>query len=237
MSISISRDQFMEVTFDSRELIARRERLIPEFLRAARESVQTVTRSAEKNLEEATRSAVAGKLWRAWQSKVYPETGLADNPTSIIFPKGRNRTKGAITAYSEGAAIKGGYGQFLAIPLPAAGQRFTGRGKVPLTPGEWERRTGRRLRFVYRRNRPSLLVADDSMISKSGKGTRAATEKRVAAGRDVSTIPIFVLVPQVNIRARFSIERVLAPYQRRLAADYEQRIAAIGRGPDGGSGE
>jgi aspartyl-tRNA(Asn)/glutamyl-tRNA(Gln) amidotransferase subunit A len=46
---------------------------------------------------------------------------------------------------------------WLAIPTSAAGKSTRG-GRI--TPGEWERRTGLRLRFVYRRRGPSLLVAE-----------------------------------------------------------------------------
>ena len=54
-------------------------------------------------------------------------------------------------------------GFWLAIPLPAAGKSLRG-GRI--TPGEWERRRGLRLRFVYRRMGPSLLVGERWLNTK-----------------------------------------------------------------------
>jgi Family of unknown function (DUF6441) len=55
---------------------------------------------------------------------------------------------------------------WLAIPLPAAGKSLRG-GRI--TPGEWERRRGMRLRFVYRRSGPSLLVVDKARLNTRGQ--------------------------------------------------------------------
>lgn len=73
---------------------------------------------------------------------------------------------------------------------------------MALTPGEWERRRGLRLRFVYRRNGPSLLVADGRLNSR-GLGV-ASRSKR---GRGQTTVPIFLLVPQVKLRKRLDLAR------------------------------
>jgi hypothetical protein len=216
-------DDLFDVVFDSSNLRKRLQKLEQGAYITARQTIQEITRDAEKALEDVTRQGVNGKLWRAWKSEVYPTKGLSANPAGVVFPNGRDRTKGAIRAYAEGGAIRGRQGQFLAIPLPAAGVRFTGRGKVPLTPGEWERRTGRRLRLVYRRGKPSLLVADDAVIGKSGFA-RAATARRTAQGRGVSTIPIFVLLPQVNVTKRFSIPATLAPFRDQLRSEFISRF-------------
>ena len=54
-----------------------------------------------------------------------------------------------------GPLIRSKNGFWLAIPTQAAGKSTRG-GRI--TPGEWERRTGLRLRFIYRRRGPSLLL-------------------------------------------------------------------------------
>jgi hypothetical protein len=73
---------------------------------------------------------------------------------------------------------------------------------MALTPGEWERRRGLRLRFVYRRNGPSLLVADGRLNSR-GLGVAS----RSKSGRGQTTVPIFLLVPQVKLRKRLDLAR------------------------------
>ncbi|MGO4917886.1 DUF6441 family protein, partial [Pseudogemmobacter sp. W21_MBD1_M6] len=71
-----------------------------------------------------------------------------------------------------------------------------------ITPGEWERRRGMRLRFIYRRRGPSLLVAEGRLNSRGlGVASRSKT------GRGVTTVPIFLLVPQVKLRKRLDLAR------------------------------
>jgi hypothetical protein len=79
-----------------------------------------------------------------------------------------------------------------------------GRGRTGerITPVEWERRTGLRLRFVYRRSGPSLLVAE-SRIDSRGR----AKASRSKTGRGVATAPIFLLVPQVRLPKRLDLAR------------------------------
>jgi hypothetical protein len=88
---------------------------------------------------------------------------------------------------------------WLAIPTAAAGKSLRG-GRI--TPGEWERRNGLRLRFVYRRSGPSLLVAEGRLNTK-GRAVRS----RSRTGRGAATVPIFLLVPQVKLPKRLDLAR------------------------------
>ena len=90
-------------------------------------------------------------------------------------------------------------GLWLAIPRPAAGKSLRG-GRI--TPGEWGRRTGLRLRFIYRRRGPSLLVAEGRLNTKG-----RAVAFRSKTGRGVVTAPIFLLVPQVKLPKRLDLAR------------------------------
>ena len=85
------------------------------------------------------------------------------------------------------------------VPPRSAGKGTRG-GRI--TPGEWERRTGLRLRFVYRRRGPSLLVAEGRLNSK---GRAVASKSKT--GRGMATVPIFLLVPQVRLRKRLDLAR------------------------------
>jgi hypothetical protein len=64
-------------------------------------------------------------------------------------------------AHDTGPLIRPKNGFWLAIPTPAAGKfpRGDRRGSASTNPGEWERRSGLHLRFIYRQSGPSLLVA------------------------------------------------------------------------------
>jgi hypothetical protein len=104
-----------------------------------------------------------------------------------------------IGAHDRGPLIRSKNGFWLAIPTAAAGK---GRKGGRMTPGEWERRRGLRLRFVYRRRGPSLLVADGRLNSRGlGVASRSKT------GRGKATVPIFLLVPQVKLAKRLDLAR------------------------------
>lgn len=105
-----------------------------------------------------------------------------------------------VGAHDSGPLIRSKEGFYLAIPTEAAGRGLRGRR---ITPGEWERRRGLRLRFVYRRRGPSLLVADRARINNRGQ----AVASRSKAGRNQVTAPIFLLVPQVKLPKRLDLDR------------------------------
>ena len=96
-----------------------------------------------------------------------------------------------VGAHDTGPLIRSRNGFWLAIPTPAAGQALGGRR---ITPAAWELRTGLRLRFVYRRTGPSLLVAEAARLNARG----LAAAPRSKTGRGQVTAPIFLLVPQVT---------------------------------------
>jgi hypothetical protein len=59
-----------------------------------------------------------------------------------------------------------------------------------------------RLRFVYRRRGPSLLVADGRL---NNRGLGVASRSKTGRGR--STVPIFLLVPQVKLPKRLNLDQ------------------------------
>jgi len=59
-----------------------------------------------------------------------------------------------------------------------------------------------RLRFIYRRRGPSLLVAEGRLNTK---GRAVASKSK--SGRGVATVPIFLLVPQVKLPKRLDLAR------------------------------
>ena len=159
-----------------------------------------------------TMAQAGASLKSAWRVQI---TGaglgqrLANTIRSQTWPKGRNSLDAAalvwsnapviIGAHDAGPLIRSASGFWLAIPLPAAGKSTKG-GRI--TPGEWERRTGLRLRFIYRRRGPSLLVAEGRLNSK---GRAVASKSKT--GRGLTTAPIFLLVPQVKLRKRLDLAR------------------------------
>jgi hypothetical protein len=178
----------------------------------AARSVTDAMREATAGLKGDLRADVvdAGlgqRLANTWRGKTYPEGGTSLEAATFVWSKAPN----IVDAFDRGATIKSSRGFWLAIPTPAAGLKgLSSTGALKrITPGGWERRTGMRLRFVYRRGRPSLLVVDNARLSKKGLArpnigrTRAGVQFTRLKGR--ATVVVFILVPQVTLRKRLDI--------------------------------
>jgi hypothetical protein len=167
---------------------------------AGEKAVTTAMRVAGAGLKsdwraQITRVRLGQRLANTIRSKTFPAAGESLEAAALIW----SNAPQIIGAHDTGPLIRSKDGFWLAIPTPAAGKGT--RGKA-LTPGEWERRRGLRLRFVYRRGGPSLLVADGHLNSRGlGVASRSKT------GRGQSTVPIFLLVPQVKLAKRLSLAR------------------------------
>lgn len=201
--------------------------IIREELLAQANVVREETRALEQDLEKITRLSVPGKLWRAWKSEAYPKSGAARNPVGTVFVSGGKRSLGAIDYFTKEGRNRNKDGFFLAVPTPAAGPRGRNRD---LTPGAWEKRTGLRLRFVYRPNRASLLVLDEGVLSGKGQVGRLNSPRRRASGRGNATVIIFILIPYQNFRPSFAIGPVVDQGIRRFVNRAQQAIAAGARG-------
>lgn len=217
------------LTIDKRRLFQDRDELIRQVLGASADAVRGETKRLERKLEAVAKSAVGGRLWRAFASEAFPRRGAAREPVGNVFLNGGARTRGAMAFFTQPGNVRGRRGQFLAIPTPSAGSRGRSRD---LTPGEWERRTGQRLQFVYRPGRPSLLVAKGTTNARTG-AYRAITRKRTKADerrgyfRGEQTVVIFVLIPSVPHANRFSIGSIVSASEGALAKAFFDRVRGI----------
>lgn len=198
-------------------------------LKEAERAVTTGVRRATDGLKadlraQVTDAGLGERLARSWRSEVYPRAGTSLTPAGLVWSKAPR----IVRAFAFGALIRSRNGLFLAIPTEAAGR--VGDGRKRITPGGWERRTGLRLRFVHRRGAPSLLVADNVRLTGRGRAVRNEGRRGEAgftrlAGR--TTVPIFVLVPQVTLKKRLDIEEAARKWARQLPglieADWSDR--------------
>jgi hypothetical protein len=181
---------------------------------AGEKAVQAGVAAAGAGLRADWRSQVeaaglGSRLARTIRDEAYPKGKPSLNAAAVVW----TRAPKIIDAFDRGVTIRSSNGWFLAIPTPAAGAKGVGNKRI--TPGGWERRTGMKLRFVYRKGRPSLLVADDSRVNAKGR----AVANRSKTGRGATTVPIFILVPQVTLKSRLQL--IAAAYKRRDSIPYE----------------
>ena len=186
-------------------------------LRNAERAVTAGVRAATDGLKTELRRQITGaglgtRLANTWRGEVYPKGAQSIGAAGFVWSKAPK----LVRMYDEGAVIRSKQGLFLAIPTPAVGRYGDRRQKI--TPGAWERIHGQRLRLVYRRSGPSLLVADNARLTKRGRaaaniGRRQGAAFTRFAGR--TTVPVFVLVPQVTVRRQLDVD---AAAQKWIAA-------------------
>lgn len=167
---------------------------------AGERAVTGAMRTAGTSLKTAWRGQITGaglgqRLANSIRLASYPKSGESFNAAALVW----SNAPVIVNAHDKGPLIRSKNGFWLAIPTEAAGKSTRG-GRI--TPGEWERRTGLRLRFIYRRRGPSLLVAEGRINTKG-----RAVASKAKSGKGLTTVPILLLVPQVKLRKRLDLAR------------------------------
>lgn len=153
------------------------------------------------------------RLARTWRSRAYPNKG--HDAASLVWSKAPD----IVRSFDRGAVIRGKSGFWLAIPTAAAPKRGVGGKRI--TPATFPEHRFGPLRFVYRRGAPSLLVVDGVRISaKTGRvGRRAKGGAFTKTGRmksGITTVVMFVMVPQVRMPKRLDVRRAAETWTGRV---------------------
>jgi hypothetical protein len=179
--------------------IATGEKAVTKAVGEAGSSLKTAWRG------QITGAGLGARLSRTIRSELYPKGQPSLNAAALVWSK----APVVVGAHDAGPLIRSKDGFWLAIPTSAAGKSARG-GRI--SPGEWERRRGLRLRFIYRRSGPSLLVAEGRLNTRGlGVASRSKT------GRGLTTVPIFLLVRQVKLRKRLDLDRAAKAAQDGIA--------------------
>jgi hypothetical protein len=195
-------------------------------LRDIERAVATGTRDAGRGLKTELRSQVASaglgqRLANSWRDKHYPNRKL--DAASLVYTKAPQ----IIRAFDDGAVIRSNRRRFLALPTENAPRKGTdGRRISPSTFPE--HRLGP-LRFVPRSNGPSLLVADGlraSFSRRSGemRGFRRATDRARRSGHGLTTVVMFLLVPQVKLSKRLDVARAAEHWSAQLPTLIDEQL-------------
>lgn len=177
--------------------------------RAGERAVTRAMAQSGSALKAAWREQIIGaglgqRVANSIRNATYPKGDVSLNASGLVWTKAPK----IVGAHDDGPLIRSANGFWLAIPLPAAGKGARGK---KITPDEWERRTGRRLTFIYRRGQAGLLIDDGKkaygnvMVRRRGRGGTKLAEPTTFRNR---TVPIFVLVPQVKLQKSLDIERL-----------------------------
>lgn len=156
-------------------------------------------------------SGLGSRLANTVRQADFPRLGTSLRAASLVWTKAPD----ILHAFDGGVLIRGKDGLWLAIPLPAAG--LTGLGRQRITPWRWEQRTGMRLRFVYRRNGPSLLAADDARLSSRGlAAAKGGRRRRDGVLTGAQTVPVFLLLRQVKMPKKLDLDGLAREATERL---------------------
>jgi hypothetical protein len=148
-------------------------------------------------------SGLGTRLANTVRQADFPRSGASLRAASLVWTKAPD----VLHAFDGGVLIRGKDGLWLAIPLPAAGVNGLGRQRV--TPWHWEQRTGMRLRFVYRRNGPSLLIADDARLNSRGlAASKGGRRRRDGVLTGAQSVPVFLLLRQVKMPKKLDLHRL-----------------------------
>ena len=197
-------------------------------LRDIERAVASGTREGGRRLRnelrrQVTTAGLGQRLANSWRDKHYPNQRL--DAASLVYTKAPQ----IIRAFDEGAVIRSRRGRFLAIPTENAPRKGTDGKRI--RPSTFPEHRFGPLRLVPRPSGPSLLVVDGlraSFSRKSGelRGFRRATGRARRSGQGLTTVVMFLLVPQVKLRKRLDVARVAERWSAQLPALIEQQLRA-----------
>lgn len=175
-------------------------------------AVAEISANIKNDLRAQVQSAGLGpRLAKSWQAKVFPKGKKSIEAAGWVYSK----APVIVRAFDEGVRIKSKNGFFLAIPTTAAPKRGVGGKRI--SPSTFPEYSLGRLRFVYRKNAPSLLVVDNLRASTGKRGGfRKASATTLRTGRGLTTVVMFILVPQVKISKRLDYRSVVNRWQPQL---------------------
>ncbi|OSM04147.1 hypothetical protein MAIT1_03575 [Magnetofaba australis IT-1] len=192
-------------------------------LRNLNRAVVDGTRDAGRGLKQDLRQQVVyaglgNRLARTWRDRSYPNQGL--NAASLVWSKAPH----IVQAFDRGVVIRGRNSRWLAIPTPQAPK--LGIDGKRIHPGNFPESRFGKLRFVYRPGRSSLLVVDGVRISaKTGRvGRQAKGDIYTKSGRlksGMTTVVMFVMVPQVRLRKRLEVKRAASLSAARMVGQID----------------
>jgi hypothetical protein len=195
-------------------------------LRDIERAVATGTRDAGRGLKTELRRQVSSaglgqRLANSWRDKHYPNQRL--DAATLVYTKAPQ----IIRAFDEGGVIRSRQGRFLAIPTANAPRKGTDGKRI--TPSTFPEHRFGPLRFVPRRSGPSLLVVDGlrgSVSRKTGqlRGFRRATDRARQSGAGLTTVVMFLLVPQVKLPKRLDVARAAERWSAQLPELIEQQL-------------
>jgi hypothetical protein len=170
-----------------------------------KEEFQTAERAVTRGVREATDGLKLAMRRQVTAAGLGPR--MANTWRGDIYPKGQSSIRAAGLVYTRASKVMGGFedakairskdGFWLAIPTPNAPKRGVGGQRI--NPSNFPEHRFGKLRFVYRRGGPSLLVAEGLRASVSRATGEVRGFRKAKTSRGLTSVVMFWLVPQVKM--------------------------------------
>ena len=187
------------------------EKYIADSEKAVQSAVTQATNGLKQELRDQVRSAGLGRrLPNTWRSAINPKGKNSINASGSVGSTARE----IIDSNTKGSTIRGKQGNWIVIPLEAAGK--VKRGKNMLR--DWQAKNGK-LRFIYGKNGKNSYLVAENMRARTGKrGGFARAGQRAIAKGNVATVPVFLVIPQVKMKRKLNPQAAFQKWSNRLSS-------------------
>ncbi len=174
------------------------KKLMQEEFQTAERAVTRGVREATDGLKLAMRRQVAAaglgtRMANTWRGDIYPKGQVSIRAAGMVY----TRASKVMVGFEEAKVVRSKDGFWLAIPTPNAPKRGVGGQRI--SPSNFPEHRFGKLRFVYRRGGPSLLVAEGLRASVSRATGEVRGFRKAKTNRGLASVVMFWLVPQVKM--------------------------------------
>jgi hypothetical protein len=192
--------------------------------KAATDAMRQTTPDAKAELrDQIMRAGLGGRLANTWRGNAYPKSGRSMAPAGYIW----SNPPEIIDSFVRGAQVVPLAGRkYLAIPTDNVPRALGRRGSTRrMTPEQVETAFNQDLFFKRGRN-GHVLAFINAVRSKSRKGWRRGTPGRLAQGRDLKPVLMFVLVRAVRMPKLLDLAGPAQRWAAAYAAALERNLEA-----------
>ncbi len=174
------------------------KKLMQEEFQTAERAVTRGVREATDGLKLAMRRQVTAaglgtRMANTWRGDIYPKGQVSIRAAGMVY----TRASKVMVGFDEAKVVRSKDGFWLAIPTPNAPKRGVGGQRI--SPSTFPEHRFGKLRFVYRRGGPSLLVAEGLRASVSRSTGEVRGFRKAKTNRRMASVVMFWLVPQVKM--------------------------------------
>lgn len=182
--------------------------------RAATKTADALAVGIKQDLRDQVLSAGFGaRLANSWRGQRFPGHDSL-NAAAFVW----SRAPDIIDSFDRGATIRPVNGRrYLAIPTENCPPRQRGSGGKgsKMSPADVENTYNQDLKFFKGAN--GRLFAYVNVVGAQNKrGFRAATPKRIAGGRQVASVVMFVMIPTVRMPKKFDLDSIANKWAGRV---------------------